>query len=175
MDDKINFEKEEHLKDSDVEKKKNVILPDYYTSLQKTSENPNIPNQLQAPGTSDKSAAIKRLDKKEESDSPWDSEEHLKDSDVEKKKNVILPDYYTSLQKTSENPNIPNQLQAPGTSDKSAAIKRLDKKEESDSPWDSEVLIHFETSILIAIIKITFKFTYLLISAIAPVELEGEF
>lgn len=25
----------------------------------------------------------------------------------------------------------------------------MDKEEDSDSPWDSEVLIHFETSILI--------------------------
>ncbi|KAM8980739.1 uncharacterized protein ACOB8E_002012 [Sarcophilus harrisii] len=135
------WDSEEHLKDSDVEKKKNVILPDYYTSLQKTSENPNIPNQLQAPGTSDKSAAIKRLDKKEESDSPWDSEEYISDPDVEKKHIVILPDYITRTEKTSENPNIPNQLQAPDTSHKGAVRKGKDKEEDSDSPWDSEEYI----------------------------------
>lgn len=42
---------------------------------------------------------------------------------MEKKHIIILPDYSTRTQNTSENPNIPNQLQAPDTSDKGAVRK----------------------------------------------------
>ncbi|KAM8980740.1 uncharacterized protein ACOB8E_002013 [Sarcophilus harrisii] len=131
----------EYISDPDVEKKHAIILPDYSTRTQKTSENPNITNQLQAPDTSDKGAVRKGVDNEEDNNSPWDSEEYVSDPDVEKKHIVILPDYTTRTQKTSEKPNISNQLQTPGTSAKRAIRKRVDKEEDSDSPWVLEEYI----------------------------------
>ncbi|XP_074125737.1 uncharacterized protein LOC141543988 [Sminthopsis crassicaudata] len=116
------WDSEEYLPDSDVKKKKNILAGNN-TGIQKTSENPNIPDQLQAHGTSDKYAVGKRLDKEEDTESPWDSEEYLPDSDVEKLKNDILAGNNTGIQKTSETPNIPDQLQAHDTSDKYAVGK----------------------------------------------------
>ncbi|XP_051818447.1 thioredoxin domain-containing protein 2-like [Antechinus flavipes] len=141
MDDEINFEKEEDSADAEEEEKKNDVLDNKFTVKQKPCENPIIPKGLEAPGTSAKGAVRKRLDKEDDSDSPWDSEEYISDPEVDKKHIVIYPDSGTKIQKSPEDANIPKGVEAPGTSAKGAVRKRLDKEDDSDSPWDSEEYI----------------------------------
>ncbi|XP_074127130.1 uncharacterized protein LOC141544634 [Sminthopsis crassicaudata] len=131
-----------------MEKKKHVLV-DNNTGKQTTSETPNIPNQLQVHSTSEKCAVRKGLDKEDDTESPWNSEEYITEPDGDRKKNDILTGNDTGLdkEKDTESPwDSEEYITEPDGDRKKNDILTgndtgLDKEKDTESPWDSEEYI----------------------------------